>query len=99
MCNFNAGKARVDALVASKHLPFRDPVTQLFNKEFFYLRLDLAVERSKRRPDFNFAVAVLSVAIDGETDLKLELQKSILAEPVQVGSEAYKPVAKFGAVV
>jgi hypothetical protein len=39
------------------------------------------------------------VAIDGEADLKLELQKSILAEPVHVGSEAYKPVAKFGAVV
>ena len=134
--------------VAPKHLPFRDPVTQLFNKEFFYSRLDLAVERSKRRPDFNFAVAVLSVAIDGETDLRLEVQKSILAqvaerlkrylrptdtvarfsgrkfatlneelnnpedirivikrmqeilaEPVHVGSETYRLVVNFGAVV
>jgi diguanylate cyclase (GGDEF)-like protein len=72
---------RLDALeVAPKHLPFRDPVTQLFNKEFFYSRLDLAVERSKRRQDFYFAVAILSVAIDNENDLRLDIQKAILGE-------------------
>jgi diguanylate cyclase (GGDEF)-like protein len=72
---------RLDSLeVAPKHLPFRDPVTQLFNKEFFYSRLDLAVERAKRRPDFYFTVAILSVTIDSESDLKVEVQKAILGE-------------------
>jgi diguanylate cyclase (GGDEF)-like protein len=72
---------RLDTLeVAPKHLPFRDPVTQLFNKEFFYSRLELAVERTKRRQDFYFGVAILSVAIDNENDLRLDVQKAILGE-------------------
>jgi diguanylate cyclase (GGDEF)-like protein len=54
-----------------KRLPFRDPVTLLFNKEFFYTRLDLAFERAKRRQDFKFAVLVLRVIIPGETELTI----------------------------
>ena len=42
--------------IEPKNLPFRDPVTLLFNKEFFYTRLELAFERAKRRPEFFFAV-------------------------------------------
>jgi diguanylate cyclase (GGDEF)-like protein len=54
-----------------KRLPFRDPVTLLFNKEFFYTRLDLAFERAKRREEFKFAVLVLRVIIAGETELSI----------------------------
>ncbi len=48
-----------------RNLPFRDPVTQLFNKDFFYTRLELAFERAKRRPDFLFAVLVLEIQLSG----------------------------------
>ncbi|MDR3573241.1 MAG: diguanylate cyclase [Anaerolineaceae bacterium] len=51
----------VSSEVEPKSLPFRDPVTLLFNKEFFYTRLELAFERSKRRPEFFFAVIAFQV--------------------------------------
>jgi len=47
-----------------KHHLFRDPVTELFNEEFFLTRLELAFERAKRRPQFHFAVAVLELQLD-----------------------------------
>ncbi len=34
---------------------FRDPVTDLYNRQFFINRLDQAVERARRRSDFLFA--------------------------------------------
>jgi diguanylate cyclase (GGDEF)-like protein len=39
-----------------KRLTFFDPVTMLYNQDFFYTRLELAFERSKRRPDFLYAL-------------------------------------------
>lgn len=45
--------------------PFRDPVTQLFNKEFFLTRLELAFERARRRPDFQFAAIVMQLTLVG----------------------------------
>jgi PleD family two-component response regulator len=47
-----------------KHHLFRDPITELFNEEFFLTRLELAFERAKRRPQFHFAVAVLELQLD-----------------------------------
>jgi len=47
--------------IEPKNLPFRDPVTLLFNKEFFYTRLELAFERARRRPEFFFAVIAFQV--------------------------------------
>jgi diguanylate cyclase (GGDEF)-like protein len=44
-----------------KILPFRDPVTLLYNKEFFFTRLELACERIRRRHDFLYAVVVFEV--------------------------------------
>ncbi len=44
-----------------KVLSYRDPVTLLFNKEFFTTRLELAFERTKRRPEFLYAVIVFQV--------------------------------------
>ena len=40
---------------------FRDPVTGLFNEEFFATRLEHAFERSKRKPDFLYAAVVFTI--------------------------------------
>jgi diguanylate cyclase (GGDEF) domain len=55
--------------IEPKNLPFRDPITLLFNKEFFYTRLELAYERARRRPEFFFAVIAFQIE-PGETDGK-----------------------------
>ena len=47
-----------------KHHLFRDPVTDLFNEEFFLTRLELAFERAKRRSQFHFAVVVLELQLE-----------------------------------
>jgi diguanylate cyclase (GGDEF)-like protein len=47
--------------IAPKRQPFRDPITLLFTREFFVTRLDLAIERSRRRKDFLFAVILFHV--------------------------------------
>jgi diguanylate cyclase (GGDEF)-like protein len=44
---------------------FRDPLTGLYNEEFFNARLAHAVERARRRPDFIYAVCVFSVNVKG----------------------------------
>lgn len=44
--------------IKPKTFHFRDPVTELFNQEFFLTRLELAFERTKRRPEFQFAAMV-----------------------------------------
>jgi diguanylate cyclase (GGDEF)-like protein len=38
-----------------------DPLTGLYNRNFFFTRLEHAMERAKRRPDFLFATLALSV--------------------------------------
>lgn len=38
-----------------------DPLTGLYNRNFFHTRLEHAMERAKRRPNFLFATLVLSV--------------------------------------
>jgi PleD family two-component response regulator len=43
----------------SKLQIYRDPVTDLFNEEFFMTRLELAFERAKRRADFYFGVIAI----------------------------------------
>jgi len=47
--------------IAPKRQPFRDPITLLYTREFFLTRLDLAIERSRHRKDFLFAVILLQV--------------------------------------
>ncbi len=44
--------------ITPKRQPFRDPITLLFTREFFYTRLELALERSQRRKGFLFAVTI-----------------------------------------
>jgi len=50
--------------ITPKRNYFRDPVTGLYNQDFFYTRLEHAFERTKRRPDFQYAVLVLDVDME-----------------------------------
>jgi len=52
----------------SKFQIYRDPVTELFNEEFFLTRLELAFERAKRRPDFLFGVIAIEVHLEAPSD-------------------------------
>ena len=65
-----------------RHLIFRDPVSQLFNKEFFMTRLDLAYQRARRRPDFLFSITLFQVFIPGQEleILNPSLQSGIMLE-------------------
>jgi len=47
---------------------FRDPLTGLYNEDFFNTRLSHAVERARRRSDFIFAVCVFSVYVKESED-------------------------------
>ncbi len=68
--------------VAPRHSSLRDPVTQLFNREYFISRIELAFDRVQRRPDFLFAVTVIQVGLEGEieSDLKPEIWVNLLHE-------------------
>jgi PleD family two-component response regulator len=46
---------------------FRDPISELYTKEFFYSRLEFAYERSRRRPDFLYAVVVYEIHLEGRS--------------------------------
>jgi diguanylate cyclase (GGDEF)-like protein len=52
----------------SKFLNYRDPVTELFNEEFFLTRLDLAFERAKRKPNFHFAIILIDVQLETQPE-------------------------------
>jgi diguanylate cyclase (GGDEF)-like protein len=47
---------------------FHDPLTGLFNEDFFNTRLAHAVERARRRPDFIFAVCVFWIDVKDNED-------------------------------
>ena len=47
---------------------FRDPVTELYNEEFFTTRLEHAFERGKRKSDFLYAVVVFTVEFEALPD-------------------------------
>jgi diguanylate cyclase (GGDEF)-like protein len=83
----------VSSEVEPKSLPFRDPVTLLFNKEFFYTRLELAFERGKRRPEFFFAVIAFQIqpgSPDGEA-LPPEASAAILVEVAERLKQKVRP--------
>ncbi len=65
-----------------RRFAFRDPITQLFNEEFFNTRLDLAFERSRRRPDFLYTVIVIGFQLTGceEEEVDSEATLNILRE-------------------
>ena len=52
----------------SKFQIYRDPVTELFNEEFFLTRLELAFERAKRKRDFHFGVIAIEAQLETQAD-------------------------------
>ena len=66
----------------SKFQVYRDPVTELFNDEFFQTRLELAFERAKRRKDFHFGVIAIDVQLTAkqQEEIKPDALLSILRE-------------------
>ena len=67
----------------AKQNQFKDPITELYNQEFFYTRLDLAFERARRRSDFYYGVVVF----------KLMVYKAAQAE--EVPDEQVEPELQF----
>ena len=66
----------------SKFQLYRDPVTDLFNEEFFLTRLELALERAKRKPTFHFGVIAIYVRLENQAeaagpDATLEILREI----------------------
>jgi diguanylate cyclase (GGDEF)-like protein len=68
--------------IKPKTFHFRDPVTELFNQEFFITRLELAFERTKRRPEFQFAALVIQFKLfdQGDDQLDPEVHIGLLRE-------------------
>ena len=52
----------------SKFPVYRDPVTELFNEEFFLTRLELAFERAKRRRDFHFGIIAMDFQLEPQDE-------------------------------
>ncbi len=48
----------------SKFQGCREPITELFNEEFFLARLEMAFERTQRRKDFQFAIIAIEFQAD-----------------------------------
>jgi diguanylate cyclase (GGDEF)-like protein len=61
-----------DFEVAPRSMPFRDPVTALFNQDFFFSRLELAMNRTNRRSEFLFAMTIFQHKVDVEVDDRFE---------------------------
>jgi len=61
---------------------FRDEVTGLFNESFFQTRVEHAIERSKRRADFMFAVFVFDITVRHEpgADIESDLVQACLQD-------------------
>jgi len=57
--------SRIQSLEPGPRLShFRDPISDLYTKDFFYSRLEFAYERGRRRPDFLYAVVVYQIQLE-----------------------------------
>ncbi len=74
----------LDVEIRPRQYFYRDPTTDLFNREFFQTRLEHAFERYRRRKDFCYAVLVLQVNVEGGDPRE---QKTVVMRPI------YKEVA------
>ncbi len=80
--------------IAPKRLLFHDPVTELFNQEFFTTRLELAFARAKRRSDFLFAVIVFDLRLLGEQpgdQINPDVSYTVLREVARRLSQHVRP--------
>jgi len=55
-----------------KRIPFKDPVTELFNEDLFNTRLELAFERVRRRSNFNFAIMFFEHKFGDDVDAQID---------------------------
>jgi PleD family two-component response regulator len=69
----------------SKFPVYRDPVTELFNEEFFLTRLELAFERAKRRRDFHFGIIAIDFRLDPQQEEPIK-PDTLLAILREIGS-------------
>lgn len=81
----------------SRQFYFRDPVTELYNREFFLTRIEHACERAKRRADFLFAVLVFSVQIQAQDEEPLEPEQHnhLLRQLAARLTGAFRPTDTF----
>ena len=81
-----------------KPYEFRDPQTGLYSLKFFQNRLELAYDRSKRRPDFIFAT--LAVELEGPGQDEQPLSEGEWEQAMQVVAERcqakFRPTDTFG---
>lgn len=76
---------------------FRDPVTNLYNREFFLARLEHAFERLKRRADFLFAVLVFTIQLQAEDGEAVDPQQAnhVLRQVAGRLAAAFRPTDTF----
>lgn len=80
----------------------RDPITELYNREYFISRLELAFERAQRRSDFLFAVIVLQIELTGLGDSSPDPDETVLvlqtaAKQLSEALRTTDAVARFSA--
>ena len=81
-------------------IPFRDPITRMFNEAFYDTRLELAFERARRRSDFLYAALVLQLTIPGVEVEELDsvVSSTILQEAADRLRSSLRPmdtIARF----
>ncbi len=75
----------------SKFQGCRDPITELFNEEFFLARLELAYERTKRRHDFHFAIIAINFIVDTRQEAQVN-PDAVLAILREIASRLRKNI-------
>jgi CheY-like chemotaxis protein len=80
-----------------KPYEFRDPRTGLYSLKFFHTRLDLALARAKRRPEFLFTVQAIELLVQDEgpalSDQEWEQAVGVVVERWQA---KFRPTNVFG---
>lgn len=80
-----------------KPYEFRDPLTGLYNLKFFNTRLELAVDRSRRRPDNIFAALAIELKEADEDKTVSESEwEQVLKTLVERWLARFRPTNVFG---
>jgi len=84
--------------IQPKSFLYRNPATNLYSLNFFMTRLEHAYERSKRRPEFLFAVMAIRFIFDlqGEGQLQEEESEWLLMHIARILNKDFRPTDTFG---